>query len=265
VAGLLTEPRWLGQETGHSSADHEKTPNDERQIRTMQISTNERLIKKRSRLGAYASLGGLAVLVVGGMIASFRPQYIWVSFVAIILGFALTQYGNYSLRRWGRKPRPDQALANGLKGFDDRYHLYAWSLPAPYVLLGPQGVYSFTTRDQTGQISVTGSQWRNKLTVGRVLQLFAQEGLGNPTSEALENAERMTSWIRTALPEVSAEVTPVIVFIDERAQLAITDPTVPVVVPKGLKKWLRGDGKGPTISSADLKALEELFNRTCNS
>jgi len=225
----------------------------------MQISTNERLIKKRSRLGTYASLGGLAVLVVG-MIASFRPQYIWVSFVAIILGFALAQYGNYSLRRWARRPRPDQALANALKGFDDRYHFYAWSLPAPYVLLGPQGIYSFTTRDQTGQISVTGSQWRNKLTVGRVLQLFAQEGLGNPTSESQEYAERMTSWIGAALPEVSAEVTPVIVFIDERAQLTITEPAVPVLEPKGLKKWLRGAGKGRTISSADLKALEELFN-----
>ncbi|PKO21955.1 MAG: hypothetical protein CVU38_12015 [Chloroflexi bacterium HGW-Chloroflexi-1] len=225
----------------------------------MQISTNERLIKKRSRLGAYASLAGLGVLVVG-TIVSFRSQYIWVTFVAIIIGVTLAQYGSYSLRRWGRSPRPDQVLTTALKGFDDRYHFYAWSLPAPYVLLSPQGIYSFTTRDQTGQITVTGSQWHHKFTLGRVLLLFAQEGLGNPTSEALDNAERMIAWIKSALPDVSVAVNPVIVFIAERAQLQITAPAVPVLEPKGLKKWLRGAGKGGTVSNANLKALEELFN-----
>jgi hypothetical protein len=210
----------------------------------------------------YASLAGLGVLALG-LVASFQQQYLWVSLVAIMLGFLLSQYGTYSLRRWGRGrrvQRPDEVLAAALKGFDDRYHFYAWSLPTPYVLLSPQGVYTFATRDQTGQISVNGSLWHSKFTLSRFLLLFAQEGLGNPTSEALEYADRMRAWIKSQLPDVAVSVQPTIVFIDERAQLQINEPTVPVLVPKGIKKWLRGAGRGDTLSSADYKALEELFD-----
>jgi len=129
----------------------------------MRVSTNDKLIRRRRRFGTYASLGGLAVLALG-MVASLRMQYAWISLVALIIGFLLAQYGNYNLRRWGRSPRPDQVLEEALKGFDDRYHLYSWALPAPFVLLSPQGVYGFVTRDQTGQITSTGSQWRSKFS-----------------------------------------------------------------------------------------------------
>ena len=122
---------------------------------------------------------GLAVLVVG-MVASFQPNLFVVSLIAIVIGFLLAQFGNYSLRRWGRSPRPDQVLTNSMKGFDDRYHFYCWSLPRP-TCCSPRGVYTFVTRDQTGQVTVHGSNWKTKFNIGRLLWLFAQEGLGNPT------------------------------------------------------------------------------------
>ena len=224
----------------------------------MQVSTNDKLIKQRGRTGTYASFAGLAVLVVG-MVASFQMKYLWVSLGAILVGFGLAQYGSYSLRRWGRSPRPDEVLVASLKGFDDRYHFYAWSLPVPYVLLGPQGVYAFTTRDQTGAISVTGSRWQSKLTVTRILTVFAQEGLGNPTSEALDAANRLNTWIKSKLPDNTTKVEPIIVFIDERAQVQATEPTVPVLDAKSIKKWLRGGGKTTNLKAAEFKALEQLF------
>ena len=227
----------------------------------MQVTTNEKLIKRRGRWGTYAALGGVAVLILG-MIASLQQQqqYMWISLIAIVLGFLLAQVGNYNLRRYSRTPRPDQVLETAFKGLDDRYHYYAWSLPVPYALLTPHGIFAFTARDQTGQISVNGSQWRSKLTLSRVLTIFAQEGLGNPTSEALDTAARLGDWIKKALPDVAAKVQPVIVFIDDRAQLQITEPTVPVLDPKGLKKWVRVAGRGEHLKSADYRALEELFN-----
>jgi hypothetical protein len=225
----------------------------------MQVTTNEKLIRRRSKLGTYASLGGLGVLVAG-FVASFQQNLIWVSLIAIILGFILAQYGNYSLRRWGRSPRPDEIIETSLKGFDDRYHYYAWSLSMPYVLLSPQGIYIFTVRDQSGQISVNGSQWKSKFNISKLLMAFASEGLGNPTNEGLDHASRLTAWIKGKLPEFSGTVQPIIVFTDPRAQLEITAPTVPVVAPKDLKKWLRGAGKGDTLKSADLKALEQAFD-----
>jgi hypothetical protein len=225
----------------------------------MQVTTNDKMIRRRSKLGTYASLAGLGVLVAG-FVASFQQNLIWVSLLAIVLGFILAQYGNYSLRRWGRSPRPDEIIEAALKGFDDRYHYYAWSLPMPYVLLSPQGVYLFIVRDQSGQVSVNGSQWKSKFSIGKLLMAFASEGLGNPTSEAVDNANRLTSWIKTGLPDFAGAVQPIIIFIDPRVQLQVVEPVVPVVGPKDLKKWLRGPGRGDTLKGADLKALEQFFD-----
>jgi len=224
----------------------------------MRVTTNPKLIKRRSRLGMIASLAGIGVLAIG-MLASFRQQVAWVSLIALVVGFILAQFGSYNLRRWGRSPRPDEVLEEGMKGFDDRYHLYAWTLPVPYVLLSPQGVYTLTTRDQTGQISVSGSTWKSKLSLGRLLSIFAQEGLGNPTTDAQGQAAKLSAWIAGKLPDLKIEVQPAIVFIDARAELPIGAPTVPVLEPKGIKRWLRG-GKTQNLRTADLRALETLFD-----
>lgn len=225
----------------------------------MRVTTNEKFIRRRGRLGMYGSLAGLGVLVVG-FVASFQQDLVWVSLLAIALGFVLAQFGNYSLRRWGRSPRPDQVIEAACKGFDDRYHYYAWCLPVPYVLLSPQGVYVFTVRDQGGQVWVNGAQWRSKFTLSRLLLAFAQEGLGNPSSEAEENAARLTGWVKSKLPDLTFEAQPVVVFINDKVQLQVNEPTVPVLEAKGLKKWLRGAGRGTNLKLTDYKALEELFN-----
>lgn len=225
----------------------------------MQVMRDEKKIKRHARIGTYTTLAGLAVLVLG-MIVSFKLQYLYVSMGALILGFALSQIGNYYLRRWGRSPRPDELVESALKGFDDRYKLYAWTLPTPYVLLSPQGVYTITTRDQTGDVSVNGARWHHKLTAGRVLMLFGQEGLGNPTMDALDSAKRIEEWIKSSLPDFDAKVQPVILFLSDRIKLQIVDPTVPVLLGGAIKKWLRGSGKGNNLKTADYKAVEALFD-----
>lgn len=226
----------------------------------MRVTTNSQLIKRRSRIGMIASLAGIAALA-GGMVTSIvRPTLIWVPLVALVIGFLLAQVGNYHLRRWGRSPRPDQVLEAALKGFDDRYHLYAWTLPVPFALIGPQGVYTLTTRDQKGQVSVNGSTWRTRFSIGQLFATFAQEGLGNPTAEAQGHAGRLHEWIAGQLPELKIDVQPIVVFTDERVQLQVTDPIVPVTEHRGLKKWLRGGGKGSGLKASELKALEELFD-----
>jgi len=226
----------------------------------MRVTANSKLIANRRRYGNYANFAGLGILLVG-LLATLRPTQpatMWISLVALVIGFALTRIGTYSLRRWGRSPRPDEIIETALKGFDDRNHYYAWALPTPYVLLSPQGIYAFTVRDQTGEISVTGSQWHTKFNPGRLL--LGQEGLGNPTRDALEQAEKLREWIAKELPNLEAPVQPVVVFIDERAKLTVSDPTVPVVDTKGLKKWLRGPGKGSTIKADVYRQLEGLFD-----
>jgi hypothetical protein len=221
------------------------------------------MIRRRAKMGTYASLGGIAVLA-GGMVASFQPQLVWVSLIALIAGFLLAQYGNYNLRRYGRSPRPDEIVAESLKGFDDRYHLYAWSLPAPFVLLTPHGLYSFVTRDQNGQVTNNGSQWKTAFSLGRALLMFSQEGLGNPTQDAQDRAAKLNEWIRSKLPESTVVAQPAILFTDPRAQLQINEPVVPVLEPKGVKKWLRS-GKPEFIKNAEYRQLESLFDEAAEA
>jgi hypothetical protein len=226
----------------------------------MQVSRNEKMITRRSKMGTYATLGGLGVLVVG-MVISFQVQYIWFSMLALLIGFVLSQYGNYNMRRWGRSPRPDQQLETLLKGFDDHYHLYAWTaLPAPYVLLTPQGLYAFTMRDQTGKVNNQGRKWSSKWSAGKILMVFAQEGLGNPTIEAIDTTQRLAKWLNDKLPDVQANIQPAIVWMTERVELDVSEPEVPVVEGKSLKKWLRGTGKGDTLKASDYRAIEALFD-----
>jgi hypothetical protein len=222
------------------------------------------MIARRSRLGMTVSIVGIAVLA-GGMIASFRPQLIWASMLALVLGFVLAQIGSYNLRRWGRSPRPDQVLQEAMKGFDDRFHFYAWSLPAPYVLLSPQGLYAFVTKDQSGQVSVNGKTWKTRFNLGRALLMFAQEGMGNPSDEAEITAKKLNDWLHTKLPESTTTVQPVIVFIDPKVELNATEPTVPVLEPKAMKKWLRGSGKGDNIKMVEYKALETVLDEAAGA
>ncbi len=225
----------------------------------MRVSRNEKLIKQRARLGTYATFAGLGVLVAG-MIASFQQQYLTLALGALVLGFLLSQVGSYNLRRWSRSPRPDQVVEIELKGFDDRYHLYSWALPAPHVLLSPQGLYSFETRDQSGQISVQGESWHTKFSVGRALLLFGQEGLGNPSRDAQSHAAQVEQLIKAQIPETTVQVQPVVVFLDKRVQLTLDNPTVPVLLAEDIKRWLRGAGKGETLKTADYRAIEEVLD-----
>lgn len=234
----------------------------------MRVIANTKLIRRRSRLGMIASLAGIAILAVGMFVAlgsRERPALSWAPLVSLLAGFLLAQFGSYNLRRWGRSPRPDQVIEESMKGFDDRYSFFAWALPAPYVLLSPQGIYTFTTRDQTGQITTTGSTWKTKFSLARSFLLFAQEGLGNPTEEARGQAARLQQWLQAKLPEVSATVQPIIVFVDPRVNLQVTDPAVPVLDTKSVKKWLRGAGKGDTFKAADFKAVSALFAETAEA
>ena len=104
----------------------------------MRIISNEKLIKRNNRIGTYLTFGSLAVLI-GGLALSFLapPQYISYSFLALILGFILSQVGIYMGNRYGRKPRPDESISAALKGLDDKYSLYHYMTPVSHLLVGP--------------------------------------------------------------------------------------------------------------------------------
>jgi hypothetical protein len=233
----------------------------------MRAYTNEHLIQRRARLGKYASWGGLAVLAVG-MVLSFRANpanassyqiSLMGSFFCLIAGFILANIGSLNMRRFGRRPRPDERLTKELKGFDDRYVLFNWVLPAAYVFMGPSGIYAFAVREQGGKVSNNGSRWSQSGGMLRFLAMFSGDGIGNPTSDAIEDAGKVQKYLQSVLPDAEIEVQPLALFTNPNVQLELNNPAIPVVQSKGLKALMRQRSKDHRLDDTTLREIESAF------
>jgi hypothetical protein len=228
----------------------------------MKIHTNERLIKRNSRLGQIASLLGLLVLV-GGMYISFRYQNMGATaWVALLIGFALSQLGLYYGNRWGRRPRPDEHLSLALKSLDDRYGLYHYRTPVPHLLVGPSGVWVLMPFHQIGKITYEKGRWKQKggNIFQRYLRLFAQEGIGRPDLDAPNTVQVIQRYLKKQLPEISfPEPQPVLVFTNEKVELETDDAPILTVPIKKLKEVIRKSGKETILDTVTLKTLQDFL------
>jgi Nuclease-related domain len=227
----------------------------------MENIVNEEKIARGARLGKIGTFGGLGFLVAGLIISLVMKNspLLWLSFVCLLLGILVSSVGTMNMNRWVREPRADQALAQGLKGFDDRYRLYNYLLPAPHVLLSPIGLYVLTALGTEGAIRYEGDKFRRNFSVGRAIRFMADEGVGKPFAEAAAQAQALHKFLEgKGLGEV--EIQSVLVFYNPRAQLAVTEPPLPMVDPKGLKRAIRKQ-QGDKMPAALYRQLEEVFDQ----
>jgi len=228
----------------------------------VKVIRNDRYIQIRSKIGRYASLGGLVVLA-GGLLASFlgqqRPELVTLSFVCLLFGFVLSQVGIYYGNRFVRPDRPDEALTKALKGLDDRFVLYHYQLPTPHVLLAPDACYVLAVQQQSGKVSARGDRWKHPLGWKRLFAWASQESIGNPAKAAQLEAEALQAHLAKKLPDVEVPLTPVVVFSNPDVELDVSDTAVPVIHIKKLKDWLRGAGKGQGLSVSARVQVLKLF------
>ena len=196
------------------------------------------------------------------LLGTVNPNYsrmVLASFACLGIGFIAAQIGSYNQRRFNRPPRPDERLAKALKGFDDRYSLYSWMLPAAYVFLGPTGVYAFALREQGGLVTNAGDKWKHKGSKLGFLLAFSNEGIGNPTLDAQTDAAKMEKYIAQHLPDVEVAVQPLALFINPQVKLDLKSPAIPAVKPDQLKTLLRQRTKDNKLDPAMLQQLQTLF------
>lgn len=196
------------------------------------------------------------------LVGTVNPNYsrmVLASFACLGIGFIAAQIGSYNQRRFNRPPRPDEKLAKELKGFDDRYSLYSWMLPAPYVFLGPSGVYAFALREQNGEVINDRDKWKHKGSKLGFLLAFSNEGIGNPGLDAESDAAKLQKYIAQRLPDANVEVQPLALFINPQVKLELKSPAVPAVKPDQLKTLLRQRAKDSKLDAATLQQLQALF------
>lgn len=228
----------------------------------MKIVKDEKKIRRNSIIGQVASLGGLAILA-GGMYISFKnPERIGFAWLALLIGFTLSQVGIFFGNRWGRRPRPDERLDSALKGMDDRHILYHYTAPTSHLLLGPSGVWVLLPRHQTGKIVFEKGRFKQK--GGGILQgylrLFAQEGMGRPELELEAEIDAVKRFFKKKLPELTLpEIQGVMVFTSDKAELDIEGAPIQAVPAKKLKELVRKTAKEKGLSSVSLQAIQEAL------
>jgi hypothetical protein len=229
----------------------------------MNVFTNEKLIKRNGRLGQVATFSGLLVLA-GGMFVSFRyPTYSIFAWVALLVGFALSQIGLYFGNRWGRHPRPDERIDLGLKGLNDQYTIYHYTTPAAHLLVGPSGLWIILPYYQVGKIVYERGRWKQKggTFIQKYLRAFAQEGVGRPDLDAPAEVESLSSFINKRIPEQSIpDARPLLVFTNEKVELEVGETPILTIPLKKLKETIRKSNKENILSPQQIEEINRLFN-----
>lgn len=226
----------------------------------MRIVTNEKLIRRNRKIGQYLSIGSLVILGVG-LYMSFQPQYTMASFVALILGFMVSQVGIYYGNRWGRTPRPDERLNLSLKGLDNRFTLYHYVSPVAHLLTGPAGIWVLLPFAQRGKITFEKGRWRQK-GGNLYMKLFAQEGLGRPEQDIKAAVDEMEKFIHTLpLGDTIGPVQAALVFTDPEVEIDAPEAPNPTLTAEKLKDFFRQrlKNRSQTLTPDQVRIVEDAL------
>ncbi|MCJ7733553.1 MAG: hypothetical protein MUP11_03300 [Anaerolineales bacterium] len=223
----------------------------------MIIVRNERLVKRNHQIGKYSGI--ISIVILGaGMFISFRyPEQINYSLIALIAGFTLSQVGIFYANRFGRSPRPDEALDSALKGLDDQFALYHYQSPVSHLLVGPSGIWILLPFAQKGKIIYDEKKGRWKRKGGNFyMNFFAQDNIGSPEQDIAVSTKRLLKEFGK-IPELELpEIKSALIFSDENAVIEAENAPVPTLHARQLKKLIRKETKGEsTLSNATRKTI----------
>lgn len=227
------------------------------------LRDDERIARLR-RVSQYTSVLGLLALIAGLVLAFINPERLFFfEFLALMAGWLLSQVGTYLGQRYMRTPRPDEVLDKDIRRVAKDGRIYHYLLPAPHVLLTPQGIIILVAKFQGGKISVHHDKWKQS-GVG-LRKWFGNEAIGNPTKEAEAMVGAIANYLRKNAPEVEeVPIAPVIVFTSMGTQeLEIGEVSYPVLHHNKLKGFLRQQRSKnhPALPKADYEAIKSAFDK----
>jgi len=226
----------------------------------MKIISNTKKIQRNYKIGLYTSLGSLVFLFVAvGLTLTGNTSLTTYSFAAMLLGLLLSQVGVYFANRYGKSPRVDERITQGLKGLDDRYSLYHYVTPVPHLLAGPSGVWVLVPQYHPGQITFENNRYRQQ-GVGLFSRLVGQEGLGRPDLEAQSYQQEIEKFLKQSVGEEDLPpVKSVIVFTNPKASVQAQEAPIATLHVEKLKDFIRRTTKDtPVNMKAVLKVQDAL-------
>lgn len=210
----------------------------------MKIISNTKLIQRNKKIGRILTFSAIAILGVGLFLSlQGNVQNIMYSYIALIVGFLVSQFGIYFSNKFGRSPRPDELISAALKGLDDRYFLYHYATAAPHLLVGPSGVWTILPFNQPGTITYEKGKYKQK-GGNWYMKLFGQEGLGRPEKEAEYATEDIKKFFARQMDADSVPaVNPLLLFTNPKASVKTPEAIYATVESDKVKDFLRKKAK----------------------
>jgi hypothetical protein len=228
----------------------------------MIIVSNERMIRRNSRIAQYTGLVGLFVLLAGVYFFFTQPENFPLIWATVLIGFVLSQIGIYFTNRWGRRPRPDEHLNSALKGLEASYSIYHYATAVPHMLVGPSGVWVLLPRYQKGRVTYGKGRWRQSGGgfFQSYMRIFGQEGLGRPDLEIQSDLETARRYLAKKMPD--QELPPIqaaLVFTNEGAQVEAEGAPTLTVPLKKLREEIRKAAKANKLPAEEVKEIQRTI------
>lgn len=206
----------------------------------MRLIINEQKIKRNKKIGNILTIASLAVLGAG-LFFAFKPtMFIW-SYVALIVGFVMTQFSMYYSSRFSRSPRYDEVINKALETIRGDYSFYVYKTAIPHLLLGPNKFYALHPVITPGTISYVGGKWKEKGR-GIMMRIIGQESLGNPEKELAQQTQSLQDYLNEngiPYPE-QPHIEPLLVLLSDKTKVGeLEGALIQIVDIKELKRTIR--------------------------
>ncbi len=227
----------------------------------MKHVANTKLIRRNKKIGQTLTLAALAILGIGLYYSFAKPEVVWLTFGALLLGFILTQIGIFYGNRWGKSPRPDEIISTSLKGMDEKYTVYHYIAGTSHFLIGPAGIFALVPVSVSGKITYNEKRSRFVQKGGNLyMKIFGQEGLGRPEADARYAIEDLERFLKKNFSEIeipAAEA--ILVFTNPKVELDTANAPIPAVTAEKLKDYLRKRQKEKFLPTTTIQIIQKAL------
>jgi hypothetical protein len=234
----------------------------------MRIYRNTGYIDRSKRRAKLMAIGGFALLIATFPVAFFMSSrnnnFIFLTYIFLVVGFIGFNRGMQQIGRWGnnaRHVREDLSLDSHLKSLSDKYTLIHFGQPLnkviDHTLVHPGGVLVITTKDFPGQVKVDNDIWRKSGSVLGRMFAFSGPQVGNPTKETGQSLDHVEEALRSA--DLEADIEAVIVFTATTAEIEVDGSSDPVLPVEELEAYVRDLDFTEELSTTDRDAIVALL------
>lgn len=228
----------------------------------MKIVANNKLIERNVKITKYVTFGSLLVLGVGiyfSLTQQSNPNTVYITFSALVIGFILSQVSVYMQVHWGKSPRPDEFLTAQLKGLDDKYTLYIYTAPLPFLLVSTNGIWGLITYHQEGTITYSKDKWHQK-GGNTFRKLFGSDKLGRPDLDHQNQIANYTRGFAKLAPGMDLPpLSTALVFTYPTVSIDAEYAPIPTIPIKKLKDLVRKKSKNEPITPETIDMINKLL------